>query len=570
MTLRCSISVLLLAGACSAPALAQTTAPNPSQQGVSENRETVPVFRVTVVARTTPAINYRHRGGATTIDLEGTPLLPRSSGEAKVESKQGYIEIEVEFDELEPATRFGPEYLTYVMWAITPEGRATNLGEVLLNGNRSKLNVTSELQMFGLIVTAEPYFAVSQPSDVVVMENRVRPDTRGKIEVVEARYELLKRGTYRIDAADAAARAGRRDDDDTPLELQEARNAILIARLAGADRDAADVFGHAERLLDDAEQAHEKDRGRKAVAMVARESVQRAEDARLIAIQRQDEERLALEREAAAQREARARADLRAEGERRAQAEADRLAAEQARLGAERDAERIRREAEQAADRARLDAERVAAQSARDRAAADAARLAAEQARAEAEAAAARLRDEKASAESAREAALAEAERARQAAAALEREQAELRARLQTQLNSILETRESARGLIVSMPDVLFDFDRYTLRSGAREKLAKVAGVVLAYPDLRLEVEGHTDSLGTDSYNQSLSERRAAAVQAYLVEQGIASDVIVHRGFGEARPIVTNDTAEGRQQNRRVEVVVSGASIGATPSSGSR
>ena len=566
MRTKTSLAVLILAGAIAVPARSQSTAPNPTQQGVPRSDESVPVFRVTVVARTTPAINYRHRGGATTIDLEGTPLLPRSHGEAKVESKQGYIEIEVEFDELEPATRFGPEYLTYVMWAITPEGRATNLGEVLLNGSESKLNVTSELQMFGLIVTAEPYFAVSQPSDVVVMENRVRENTRGKVEVVEARYELLKRGTYRLNA-EPGSLVSRRLDDDIPLELHEARNAILLSSIAGADRYAADVFGNAQRLLAEAERAQDKERGRKAVVTVAREAVQRAEDARLIAVQRQDEERLALEREAAAKREAQARADLQSEADRRTRAEADRQAAEQARLNAERAADQTRREAESAAARARREAADIAAQTARDRAAADAARLAAEQARAEAEAATARLRDEKASAEAARQAALAESERLDKRPRPPSARRQEMRARLQAQLNSILETRESARGLIVSMPDVLFDFDRSTLRPGAREKLARVAGIVLAYPDLRLEVEGHTDSLGTDEYNQRLSERRADSVLSYLREQGIATSSIVARGFGEARPIVTNDTAEGRQQNRRVELVVSGESIGVTRSS---
>jgi len=196
MHLRLSIAVLgvtvLLVGA----AHPQAQQANPTQQRVSSDRDQVPVFRVTVVARTTPAVNYRHRGGSTTIDFRGTPLLPQARGEAKVESKQGYTEIEVEFDDLVPATKFGPEYLTYVMWAITPEGRATNLGEVLLNETESKLNVTTELQAFGLVVTAEPYFVVSQPSDVVVMENVIRPDTRGTVEQIEAKYELLTRGTY--------------------------------------------------------------------------------------------------------------------------------------------------------------------------------------------------------------------------------------------------------------------------------------------------------------------------------------------------------------------------------------
>ena len=217
---------------------------------VAGERGDNPIFKLTVnvVERTTKAINYRHRGGATVIDFRGTALLPNARGEAKVESKQGYIEIEVEFDDLQSATRFGPEYLTYVMWAITPEGRATNLGEVILNGTKSKLNVTTELQAFGLIVTAEPYFAVSQPSDVVVMENFVRKDTVGKVEEISAKYELLQRGEYTVKAPPAELKPIPLDGN-TPLDLYEARNAVRIARWGGADKDAAESFVKAEKLL---------------------------------------------------------------------------------------------------------------------------------------------------------------------------------------------------------------------------------------------------------------------------------------------------------------------------------
>src|SRR3989454_12365108 len=197
-----------------------------------EQVQPVPIYRVTVVARTTPAINYRHRSGSTKVDFRGTPLMPMARGEAKVESKQGRIEIDTNMDGLEPATKFGPEYLTYVMWAITPEGRATNLGEVLLNGGKSKLDATTELQSFGLIITAEPYFAVTQPSDVVVMENFVRHDTTGTIEEVDAKYELLQRGQYVMNVTpDSLAYR----DRSVPLQLQEARNAIAIARAVGAE-----------------------------------------------------------------------------------------------------------------------------------------------------------------------------------------------------------------------------------------------------------------------------------------------------------------------------------------------
>jgi outer membrane protein OmpA-like peptidoglycan-associated protein len=514
------------------------TAPNPTQREVDE-RAATPVYRVTVVGRTTPAINYRHRGGETMVDFRGTALLPDARGEAKVESKQGYIEIEVEFDELEPATKFGPEYLTYVMWAITPEGRATNLGEVLLNGDESKLNVTTELQAYGMIVTAEPYFAVSQPSDVVVMENVVRDDTKGRVEYIEAKYELLKRGTYLMAAAPGSV-APLEIDSDLPLELYEARNAVRLSRLAVADRYAEDSFEKASRLLEQAEEQEEEGAGRRTIVMTARQAVQTAEDARLIALQRQEEEAAAQARAAAAAREAEVAARARAEAERRRLAEEERAAAD-----------RARREADEAAQRA-----------AGERAKADAAWAAAERAKADAQAEARRLAEEKSAAEAARAAADAEAARARAAADAAEREQAELRARLQRQLNVILETRESARGLIVNMSDVLFDFAKHTLRPGAREKLARVAGILLAYPALILEVEGHTDSVGSDEYNDRLSERRAASVRDFLVAQGIPAASITARGFGETQPLASNDNAAGRQQNRRVELIVSGETLG--------
>src|SRR5262245_47601528 len=227
--------------------------PNPAQgQNQPVTLESQPLYKVTVVSRTAKAINYRHRGGSTTVDFAGTALMSRARGEAKVESKQGYIEIEVEFDNINgPASQFGPEYLTYVMWAISPEGRATNLGEVVLNGTKSKLNVTSELQTFGLIVTAEPYYAVTQPSDVVVMENFVRNDTVGKVEEISAKYELLQRGQYVVTAPPAELKPIPLDRN-TPLDLYEARNAIRIARWAKADKDASDSFAKAEKLLQDA------------------------------------------------------------------------------------------------------------------------------------------------------------------------------------------------------------------------------------------------------------------------------------------------------------------------------
>ena len=174
-------------------AFAQTNTQNVTVEPLSP----MPIFRVTVVSRNVQAVNYKHRSGASKVDFAGTDLMPSANGQAKVESKKGYTEIEVEFGSLQKPTTFGNEYLTYIVWAISPEGRAINLGEVLVGDNhRSKLDVTTDLQAFALIVTAEPYYAVRQPSNVVVLENVVREDTKGTTETVNAKYELLERGGY--------------------------------------------------------------------------------------------------------------------------------------------------------------------------------------------------------------------------------------------------------------------------------------------------------------------------------------------------------------------------------------
>jgi outer membrane protein OmpA-like peptidoglycan-associated protein len=539
-------AILAVVGGLAAGAGYAQTPGNPTRTDAAPQQNQVPVFRVTVVGRTTPAINYRPRGGATKIDFAGTPLMPQAKGRATVKGEKGYIEIDGDFNDLQPATRFGPEYLTYVVWAITPEGRATNLGELQIKGDDGGLRVTTELQAFGLIVTAEPYFAVTQPSDVVVMENVVREGTVGNIEVINAQYELLKRGSYLMNQ-DPGRLKIKALDPGAPLDLAEARNAVTLARFAGADRYAAETFDKADRLLTEAETARKKHRSRDAIMMPARQAAQTAEDARLIALQRMAEEDAAEQRAIVMEREAAATARAKAEEDRRREAEHEKPASEAARVAAERaqaDAERAKLDAE----RAKVDAERAAERLAQERRAADEARAAAEAARAAAEAQA--------------QQAQSTATQAQQAAAQAEREKVELREQLREQLNVILETRETARGLIVNLSDVLFDTGSANLKPGAREKLAKVAGILLAHPGLNIEVEGHTDSVGTASSNQQLSEQRARAVQDYLIRQRISPAAVATAGFGEGQPVATNGTAAGRQQNRRVEIIVSGEPIG--------
>ncbi len=551
-----------------------------------------PTFRVTVISRSVQAINYQHRSGSSKLDFAGTDLMPSANGVAAINSKRGSIAIAAEFGDLQKPTTFGNEYLTYVLWAISPEGRAVNLGEVLLGGNhRSKLNVTTDLQAFALIVTAEPYYAVRQPSNVVILENVIREDTKGTTEAVNAKYELMERGGYiptgyKFDPVVLNAKL--------PLEFFEARNALRIAQSEGAEQYAADSYRHAVRLMDQVDaQAINKHAPRKPLIATSREAVQTAEDARQIAVKKMDDVRLANERRASEDSLSQSRAQTDEATRQKENAQSDQARAEIGRRQAEADAAKSRADAadaQSAADQARTDnansqaaiaqarAEAADAQSASIQARTDAttAQSASAQARSDAtdaQAASAKARadmaDNQASSATALAAAQADADhsradtlKAQKTADEAETEKAAMRTKLSEQLNAILQTRDTARGLIVSMSDVLFDSGKYSLKPGAREKLSKVAGILLAYPGLNIEVGGYTDNVGGDVMNQTLSENRANSVRDYLVQQGVSTNSVSSRGFGNSQPVSSNDNSAGRQQNRRVELLVSGEAIG--------
>jgi len=524
----------------SASVVAQT---NSQTTIVVEPMAHTPTFRVNVVSRSVEAVNYRHRSGSTKLDFAGTSLMLSANGEAKVNSKKGSIEIEAEFGNLDRPTVFGNEYLTYVLWAISPEGRAVNLGEVLVGDNhRSKVLVTTDLQAFALIVTAEPYYAVREPSNVVVLENVVRDDTRGTTEAVHAKYELMERGGYiptgyKFDPVVLNARL--------PLEFFEARNALRIAQSEGAEQYAPDSYRRAVALMNNADEyATRKHVEEKPLIAVSRNAVQTSEDAREIAVKKLDEIRLADERQAGIDAQA------------KSQGQAD-------------DAMRQKEQAQ--SDTRRAQAERAQAESDADAAHADKVQAESDAAKARADAANAQsqMADNQAASASAISAAQADADQSRLTAQAAQAsaqqadaDKAAMRTKLSEQLNSILQTRDSARGLIVSMSDVLFDTGQYSLKSGAREKLAKVAGILLAYPGLNIEVGGYTDNVGSDGMNQTLSENRARSVRDYLVQEGVLTNSVSARGFGNTLPVASNDNSSGRQQNRRVELLVSGEAIG--------
>lgn len=509
------LCVFSMAGALAAQEPNPTSTPDQSQSQqpteMQKGQNGIYLYRVKVVQRDLDAVNYLHRSGTTTIGFKGTALMPLAKGSARVTSLRGGIQVQAKFEGLQPASTFGPEYMTYVLWAITPDGRPNNLGEVVLNGNKSSIDVTTALQSFGLVVTAEPYFSVTQPSDVVVLQNVILADkTSGVLEKVNAHYSLLPRGMYTMNGSSGTVPTPDKRKDKTPLEVYEAYNAVRIATDAGAEKYAPDIMAEAKQDLRNAADIAGNKKGNPKMAITfARQSVQRAEDARIVTLRKQAQER-------------EMNAEL-AKRDAQAKAQQSQLEAQQAQLAAEQ-----AKAAQAQADAARAQAE---AQAAKDRAAA-----------AEAQAKAAAAAKSAADANSVRET-------------------------LKAQLNSVLATSETARGLIVNMSDVLFDTGRYTLKPNTQLALAKVAGILAAYPGLKLQVEGYTDSVGSDDYNQKLSENRADAVRNFLITQGVPQNNISSTGYGKANPVADNTTAAGRAKNRRVQLVVSGNAIGVAPSS---
>ncbi len=468
-----------------------------------------PIYRITVVQRTTKAINYQYRNGPTMIDFVGTALLPNGHGEANVNSKKGRTEIDASFKNLPESNRFGPEYLTYVLWALTPEGGPRNLGEIVPgSSDKAHLRVTTDLQAFALIVTAEPYGAVRQPGDVVVLENKVRPDTIGKIEEVDAKYELLPRGeyTWKGPQTPPATPKVSMKEYEALSELYQAQNAVGIAKASGAEKYAPNTYAKAEQLIASAQRWQQNKSNADRVVEDAREASQTAEDARLIAERRKQE---------------------------------DLLAGQQARVVA---AEQAKEQAEQAAQQAQaqVETERVARE------------------RAEADAAAARDRARQAE----QQAAMLPSQPPRSTLTPPRNnksEKSELRMRMLEQLNGALSTRDTPRGLIATIPDS--EFTGSSLKPAVNTELARLASVVASHPGLRVEVEGNTDAEATAAE----CAQRAESVRNMLVSRGLSSAVVTARGIGATRPLASNATADGRMQNRRVEIVISGDVIGNLP-----
>ncbi|HKM68313.1 MAG TPA: OmpA family protein [Candidatus Acidoferrum sp.] len=484
----------------------------------AQMKEQEPAANLT--SKSVPAIGYDIGAGSTKINLTPTAAAGQASGEAKVEAKKNGTTIEAKVQGMPAATTLGPEFLTYVLWSVTPDGTAINLGELPISKDgQGKLNATAASQTFSLIVTAEPYYAVRIPSELVVLENERRKNTKGQV-FPDTNYKLMFRSEY---AKTGNPLALTPDLKNFPLDVYEARNAVEIAKDRGAEKYAPEVFSKAQAALQMMENAVTQKSDKNQILSAARQTIQFAEDARGLSAQRQNAERIQKEKEAAAAAagaKAKAEADARAAAE--AQRQAELTAAKEAQMKAEADARSARQQAE--------------AQSA-------------------AQAAAAKAAAEQAALQAKEQAAKDEAARAKAATAAL-------RAQLLQQLNEVLQTTDTPRGLVVNMADVLFETGKYALSQDAQLKLAKLSGIIQAHPGLNLAIEGYTDTTGSEDFNLKLSQQRADAVQAFLVAQGLSAGTITSKGLGQANPVADNKTAAGRKLNRRVEIIVSGEVIG--------
>ncbi len=495
-----------------------TSVPAPQGAVVTQNGD-IFFYKVRVVNRDIDAVNYLHRSGATKIGFEGTNLLPNAKGEATVKSERGKITVEANFKGLTPANGFGPEYLTYVLWAISPDGNPTRLAEVLPAGTKNNISVSVPLQSFGLIVTAEPYYSVSTPSDVVVLKNVYTDATNGVLEKVVAHATLLPRGLYAEETDGAKTNSNPiTRNEHSPLELYEAYNAVRIAQAAGAEKYSPQIFGQANLdLKNAADMDSSKHRDEKMEITYARGAVERAEDARIDTLRKKAAERQQNNEIAKVQAQD--------------QAALSQAQAQQAQMQAERD--------RMAADNARLQAQQ--------------AQLA--QANADVEAANARAKEQAAN--------QAAADANRRASSA-----EEMREKLRAQLNEVLQTTETSRGLVVNLSDVLFDTGKYTLKPNTQVSLARIAGIFQSYPGVKVQVEGFTDSVGSDALNQTLSDNRASTTKDFMIKQGVSPDNISSAGYGKSDPVADNSTASGRAQNRRVNLVVSGDVIGIQQTAG--
>ena len=426
---------------------------------------------------------------AVKLNLAPTTEAPRAAMEAKVTLREGgEAQIELSFADLKPAVLFGGQVTCYVLWGVTSGGFAKNVGEVPSGAPNGSTMYTAALKSFALMVTAEPYAQVMQPSPLVMFINDPPEKAKAAVETF-AFSGFAAAPPHDLDSIRAVAW-----DDVRPVEIVQAERALAYADRIGAEKYAPVMIQDSRLLLAQATNLVSSPR----TASDGLEFARRSFGVTSNAIGQAERE---IEAERLDQEIARRTAQVAAMEARAAEAE---QSLEQARV-----------------ERAQLDAELSA------------------------------LRTEQA-------ALIA-------AMASLREEKVELSSRLEGALGQVAETRSTARGMIVNLPDILFDVNQSTLKPDAKLVIAKLAGILLIMQDLNLRVEGHTDATGPYDYNQRLSENRARSVVQFLAEQGIAATRMVADGYGPDRPIAANDTGEGRSRNRRVEIVIAEGTVAEAP-----
>lgn len=501
-----------------------------------------PVLGQSDVARQTVAITYP-LDETINVKFRGTTLLPRLTGQAKIRraGRRG-TRVELSLDNLTRASELGGIYTTYLLWAVAPDGRVDNLGEIKRSGSGfvdSKLDVTTPLQTFALIVTAEPHFLMKIPSRMVVMEN-LPPQRSGGSQIATVNVQYIGNSSdYFRDSR--VPEIADRDYRDTPVSLLGARQALNLAKFAGANQDAPAELQQADDDLQAAEKAWRFNQSSADVDVLARKATSTGAKAEEMALARRSAR---LRREDIQRRdEALRSAEKTAEG---AQREIDQLRSDldreqRARELAERDAATANQQTrEQRIEIARLRDELQAVRS-------------------EGEAAkirVARFEGEK------------QAEDARRAAAEREQQRIAAQATLKQTLAKFGTLKETANGLRLALPESMWTSPRGSdLAATAAAKLEPLAALLASNPDYQILIEVYTDNKGDEVSLQQLTQDRARVLSERLQSAGVDPSRIQANGMGASNPLTKNTTVAGRSRNRRTEITLTPVPARSTASS---
>jgi outer membrane protein OmpA-like peptidoglycan-associated protein len=493
------------------------------------------------------AVQYPE-GSSVDVKFAASNRVAPAQAEASIKFKSGQARIEIEYKNLPPAILFGGDVTSYVVWTVARDGHAENIGELAVRDPKGDGEFRSSLKEFGLLVTAEPYPLVWKPSDLVCFTSLAPPvkKARSTMATVPGLVSAAVPGNQQI--------GGMRYTGAEPLEVVQAQAVLDQARHMGAEKYAPDAIRDAGITLAQATNSFNAGKKKQGIDFAGRSLT-------LSSTALRDTERRLAE-EAAAAAEAKRVAEMQALEQSKQQAQQQAAAAEQQAMAAREQALAAREQALQAqqqlatlqqqaqqAQQEAAAAEQRAAAAGLSAEAADAARRDAEEAR---------KRAESLTAEVAAQAAVLESQKAKLQAEndRLMKERNDLAAKLTNALSTVAQITTTARGVVVNLPDILFDINKATLKSDAQVALAKLAGIVSLFPNINLRIEGYTDSTGSDELNDRLSRDRAASVRSFLVSQGIGGDRMTTEGYGKRYPIADNSTVQGRAKNRRVEIIL--------------